>query len=116
MKAGVDQIVSWSQTVFSSVPANQGEIFQVGIIIQSEVVEQNYLEKPQHVDLCGRNILSDNSSTFFVAEVAVFVIIATVCFSQAGNRGKILLRIFPLIGSDIKTALPSNSLRRASGE
>ena len=26
------------------------------------------------------------------------------------------MRIFPLIGSDIETALPSNSLRRASGE
>lgn len=79
------------------------------------MVVGDFLEKLQHVDLCGRDIMSDDGSTFLVAEVAEFVITATICFSQASNRGKILLWIFSLIGSDIETALLSNSLRQASG-
>ncbi len=44
------------------------------------MVVGDFLEKLQHVDLCGRDIMSDDGSTFLVAEVAEFVITATVCF------------------------------------
>ena len=48
----------------------------------------DFLEKLQHVDLCGRDIMSDDGSTFLVAEVAEFVITATVALVKPAIEAK----------------------------
>ena len=66
--------------------------------------------------MCGSHITVYNTSALLIAEVTVFEIASAVCLCQTCYRSKILLSVFLPVRGDIETALPSNSLRRASGE
>ena len=93
MQRSVDEVVGRSQAVFIA-GVDQREIFQVGIVIERDKVEQHKPEETQQVYAVGFYVAADYVRAVFVAGPAVFVVSTAVGLCQAHQGGEILLPVF----------------------
>ena len=68
--------------IFSVSTVYQREILQVGIIIQNKIVEYNDTKELQYLNRSSLGILPNKFCTFFVTEIAVFVVTTTIGLGQ----------------------------------
>ena len=102
MQTCIDEIVCWSQMIFSVTAVDEREVLQVGIIIEGEIVEHDDTEKLQNLHRSCLNIPADDVSTLLVTQIAVFEIAASIGICQSCKRCKIFLAILLSIWPHIK--------------
>ena len=89
--------------IFPIATIHQGEVLQVSIIVQNQIIEDNYAEELQDFNGSRLGVTANDFSTFFITQIAVLVVAAAIGFRQSPQRSKVFLLVFTAIESYIET-------------
>ena len=68
MQTCVDEVVGWRKAVVAIPTVYQGEVLQVCIIVQCNIIEKNYTEEAKQIHLCCTDIPPYDVGTVFNAD------------------------------------------------